>query len=137
MATRNHPFYVKNVGWIQAEQLKVNDQLLNYAGEILKVENIVLENREIEVYNFEVEGNHNYYISNLDILVHNKCDVQKINDSYLKKKGIDAHEFKRDYLGNKAKIAQYDLYVDKVSGEILIYKKGGIGTAIQTGEFIK
>ncbi len=60
----------------------------------------------------------------------------KITDSYLKKSGIDAHELKREFLGNKAPIARYDLYKGK-GGEVLILQKGGKGTPIRTGEFIK
>lgn len=30
---------------------------------------------ESKVYNFEVEGNHNYYVSEEGILVHNNCDL--------------------------------------------------------------
>ncbi|MCY1660755.1 hypothetical protein [Chryseobacterium sp. SL1] len=29
----------------------------------------------MKVYNFEVEGNHNYYVSEKGILVHNTCDI--------------------------------------------------------------
>ena len=34
-------------------------------------------------------------------------------------------------------MSKFDLYVDKNTGEILIYRKGGIGDGISTGEFIK
>ncbi|WP_089793362.1 hypothetical protein [Chryseobacterium wanjuense] len=30
--------------------------------------------RKVKVYNFEVEGNHNYYVSEKGILVHNNCE---------------------------------------------------------------
>ncbi|MGG1629575.1 SAR2788 family putative toxin [Rossellomorea sp. NRS-1567] len=63
--------------------------------------------------------------------------VKKIDDSFLKKNGIDAHELKQDYLGKKAKISQYDLYIDKDTKRVWIYKKGGKGTPIPTEEFIK
>ncbi|MBN6189285.1 hypothetical protein JQN58_20755 [Aneurinibacillus sp. BA2021] len=59
-----------------------------------------------------------------------------INENYLKKKGIDAHDLKRASLGKKAKIAQYDLYVDKNTKEIYIFKKGRKGTPIRTGEYL-
>ncbi|UCA59365.1 hypothetical protein KB553_20465 [Chryseobacterium rhizoplanae] len=29
---------------------------------------------KVKVYNFEVEGNHNYYVSEKGILVHNNCE---------------------------------------------------------------
>jgi predicted phage-related endonuclease len=60
----------------------------------------------------------------------------KISDQLLKKSRIDAHQLKKDFLGNKAKISRYDLYKDTNTGEILILQKGGIGSPIRTGEFI-
>jgi len=55
----------------------------------------------------------------------------------LKKSRIDAHQLKRDFLGNKAKISQYDLYKDTKTSEILILLKGGKENSIKTGEFLK
>ncbi|WRP07407.1 polymorphic toxin type 33 domain-containing protein [Rossellomorea aquimaris] len=40
-------------------------------------------------------------------------------------------------MGKKAKISQYDLYIDKDTKRVWIYKKGGKGTPIPTEEFIK
>ncbi|UEQ78615.1 hypothetical protein [Chryseobacterium arthrosphaerae] len=37
------------------------------------VESINLLDEKVKVYNFEVEGNHNYYVSEKGILVHNDC----------------------------------------------------------------
>lgn len=64
-------------------------------------------------------------------------NFSKITDNLLKESGIDAHELKKDFLGNKAQISSYDLYKETKTGEILILQKGGKGTPIRTGEFIK
>jgi RHS repeat-associated protein len=61
-----------------------------------------------------------------------KSDFEKINDNYLKRKGIDSHELKREYLGKKAKISRYDLYKNKNTGQVHILKKGGKGSSIET-----
>ncbi|MCS3533028.1 hypothetical protein M2373_004454 [Chryseobacterium sp. JUb7] len=37
------------------------------------VESINFLDEKVKVYNFEVEGNHNYYVSEKGILVHNDC----------------------------------------------------------------
>ncbi|MGM9508116.1 polymorphic toxin type 33 domain-containing protein [Larkinella sp. GY13] len=66
-----------------------------------------------------------------------KKNFNKISDNLLKKSGIDAHQIKKDFLGSKAKISQYDLYKDTKTNEILILQKGGKGVPIQTGEFLK
>lgn len=64
-------------------------------------------------------------------------NFNKISDDLLKRAGVDAHQLKRDFLGSKAKISLYDLYKDTKTGEILILLKGGKGTPIPTGEFLK
>ena len=64
-------------------------------------------------------------------------NFNKVNDNYLKRKGIDAHEVKKDVLGRKAPISKYDIYVNKDTGELYVFKKGGKGKGIPTGEFIK
>lgn len=66
-----------------------------------------------------------------------KGNYDKVKDNYLKRKGIDAHELKKDFLGKKASISEYDIYVNKDTGELFILKKGGNGVGIPTGEFIK
>jgi len=66
-----------------------------------------------------------------------KGNYNKVKDNYLKQKDIDAHELKKDYLGEKAPIAKYDIYVNKDTGELYIFEKGGKGVGIPTGEFIK
>ena len=64
-------------------------------------------------------------------------NFKKITDSLLKSSGLDAHAIKKEFLGNKAPIAQYDLYSNNVTGEIFIFKKGGSGEGIATGYYIK
>jgi RHS repeat-associated protein len=56
-----------------------------------------------------------------------------LSGNVLKEAGIDAHALKMEFLGNKAPIAQWDLYKETVTNEILILKKGGIGVPIRTG----
>ena len=63
--------------------------------------------------------------------------INKVDDKFLKRKGIDAHELKRDYLGRSVSISKYDIYVDKKTGRLWIYLKGGKGTPIPTDSFIK
>ena len=62
--------------------------------------------------------------------------IEKVGDKYLEDLGIDAHQLKRDWLGKNAPIAEYDIYKNKETGELEIYKKGGKGDGIPTGEFI-
>jgi filamentous hemagglutinin len=64
-------------------------------------------------------------------------NFDKVKDNYLKGKGIDAHEVKEGALGTDKNLSQYDIYVDKGTGELYVFRKGGVGEGIPTGEFIK
>jgi len=52
---------------------------------------------------------------------------KKVDDKYLKQKlkdqGINPHELKYDYLGKRADVAEYDIYVDKNTGQLAIFRK--------------
>lgn len=61
----------------------------------------------------------------------------KLSDDYLKKIGVDAHELKKDFIGKNASISKYDIYKNTETGELLILLKGGKGSPIPTGQFVK
>jgi len=71
--TPEHPFYV-NGNWIEAKDLTKGMLLTTLDGTISPVESISFLEEKVKVYNFEVEGNHNYYVSEKGILVHNNCE---------------------------------------------------------------
>jgi len=142
-ATPDHPFWVIAKGWVQASDLKVTDKLLMYDGSELEVKKLKKEqlSEPIKVYNFEVKDWHTYFVSGNKVLVHNSCNyvpknIKMVKNDYLKKKGIDAHELKMQFVGKK-NIAHYDLYVDKETGQLFVYRKGAKGEGIPTGEYIK
>jgi filamentous hemagglutinin len=60
-----------------------------------------------------------------------------LKDECLKELGIDAHAVKYNELGDKAKVARYDIYEDKATGDLWILRKGGKGSGINTGINIK
>ena len=67
--------YINNKGWIEAKDILENDEVLlynNIIGIVIKKELQILDHYET-TYNFEVEDNHNYYVSDENVLVHNKC----------------------------------------------------------------
>jgi hypothetical protein len=74
--TPEHPFYV-NGKWINAKYLKVGDILFGKENKLFEITSLNKEVKKVKVYNFEVEDNHNYYVSDLGILVHNNCDFVK------------------------------------------------------------
>ena len=73
VTTVDHPFYIKNQGFIKAGELIVGDELLDVNGNVLLVENFAVEltDEPTTVYNFQVEDFHTYYVGKNGILVHN------------------------------------------------------------------
>ena len=83
VTTVDHPFYVKNQGFIKAGELIVGDELLDVNGNVLLVENfdVELTDEPVTVYNFQVEDFHTYYVGENNILVHNAGKEYKIPKS--------------------------------------------------------
>ena len=79
VTTVDHPFYVKNQGFIKAGELIVGDELLDVNGNVLLVENfdVELTEKPVKVYNFQVEDFHTYYAGGLGVLVHNASNEYK------------------------------------------------------------
>ena len=71
--THNHPFYVYGKGFINAGKLKISDYLLDCYHNKRKIDDISFETTEVptNVYNFEVEDFHSYFVGKSLILVHN------------------------------------------------------------------
>ncbi|WP_312287019.1 polymorphic toxin-type HINT domain-containing protein [Terrisporobacter sp.] len=76
-ATEQHVFYIDNVGWIPANMIEEGDVVVLQSGERAIVEDIdkIVYDEPITVYNFEVEDFHTYFVSNVNVLVHNRCDI--------------------------------------------------------------
>jgi RHS repeat-associated protein len=72
--TKEHPFWTKNRGWVKAGALILSDVLENIEGQPVRIVDLDSEelDREVRVYNLEVDGNHNYYVGHTKVLVHNK-----------------------------------------------------------------
>ncbi|AJZ90065.1 polymorphic toxin type 33 domain-containing protein [Cedecea neteri] len=58
------------------------------------------------------------------------------DDKNLKNNDVDAHALKGDFLGD-GKNTNYDIYVERDSGQLWIFKKDGKWDGIPTGEYIK
>ena len=88
VTTPTHPFYSPVKGWTDAAQLRAGDILVLVNGEYVVVEKVQHELLEspIHVYNFQVAGDHTYYVSDIGVLVHNACTNKN------GKKGGPAHQ---------------------------------------------
>ena len=95
--------YHDNIGpglkgyWVEAKELRVGDVFLGTNGELSTLTNIVRVEQEggIAVFNFTVDGNHNYFvIAKCDefgqtcVLVHN-ANCTQIGNANLKRLGLD------------------------------------------------
>ena len=67
--TSVHPFYTDGK-WIEAGDLSIGDKILHVDGLEHTIETIELSDEPVTVYNFEVDGTHNYFAEGY--LVHNK-----------------------------------------------------------------
>ena len=126
ITTPAHPFHTPVKGWTEAAKLWAGDILVTVNGEYVVVEKVQHEIFEdpIAVYNFQVEGYHTYYVSDISVLVHNACNKpispEKVSDSYIKQNRIDAHAFKNQ-AGQVPRnmLSKYDIYKDKANSNTL------------------
>ena len=100
-STPEHPFWVIDKGWIEAERLIIGDKLKLSTGEIAIINNVnkVFLNTSVKVYNFTVEDWHTYYAGELSVLTHNlNCNdtAQKVISA--ERKGSIRREFPKEYL---------------------------------------
>jgi hypothetical protein len=77
--TDEHPFWVPGTGWVEAEDLQVGSLLQTDEETFVDIDRIERREGKTTVYNFEVEGFHTYFVSDLDVLVHNNCVDTRIN----------------------------------------------------------
>lgn len=74
-ATPQHPFWVAGQGWVTVDRLLPGDRLVQPDDTTVSVESVRDTGTAATVYNFEVEGAHDYYVQAGThwILVHNEC----------------------------------------------------------------
>ena len=78
-ASSLHRFYVKTddgYDWVEAQNLKVGDMVMDSKGNYYPITNITSKEIVENLYNIEVEDNHNYYVTTSEILVHNRKSMQ-------------------------------------------------------------
>lgn len=72
-ATREHPFWIPQRGWVRAREIQSGDQLQDEFGSPVVVTGVRIETRTVDTFNLIVEGVHTYYAMAGDtcVLVHN------------------------------------------------------------------
>jgi RHS repeat-associated protein len=123
--TREHPFWVRGKGWIEAGNLVEGDKVTTREKGELVIQRITVKTGEYKVYNLKVKDIHTYFVSDSKVLVHNACKqdkpLSKGEIKKLKNAGYDIHELK----GGKG-ASRYDIYKDK-KGDLYVKRKGGKG----------
>jgi RHS repeat-associated protein len=76
ITTLSHPFWVENVGWVDAGRLAIGNLIKLREGEPESVKNLEIIPQPTLVYNFDVEPAHNYFVSKEGFLVHNPGDCR-------------------------------------------------------------
>lgn len=73
--TETHPFQVKSRGWVEASDLAPNDIVYNkdWNTAVVKSVGLLELDEPVEVFNFEVEDCHTYFVRGIGVLVHNAC----------------------------------------------------------------
>ncbi len=72
-ATGQHPFWVVEEGWTEAQDLLCGQQIATSSGAYLRVGNKTWAQDPQTVYNFEVAGTHSYFVGQVGAWVHNMC----------------------------------------------------------------
>ena len=151
--TPTHPFRIQRVesdghiteDWIEARFLREGDRSVRINSRTLAISHIAFEDREETVYNFTVEENHNYFVGDAEVLVHNEeyaVEVKKVgaaglkaaNEAYLKYKDGDIS--KSEYEA-QMKAIKSGKYVERSVGDTIFYPGSNATTNVGSGKIAK
>ena len=131
-ATMEHPFAVKNedtgkIKYKTLNQLKHGDLLITDSyGTTARVDAVLDNNVSADTYNLEVEGNHNYFVGQPAVLVHN-CGLQV--KQFRKLYGIIEGVSSRQYVSNSFHCGVWEdinpIEKQDLEGRFWDYCKGG------------
>jgi hypothetical protein len=72
ISSSNHRYFVLGLGYVDAEKLVAGQEVITKTGKIRKVKQVSkLDSGKINLYNFSVKDNRNYFVSAAKVLVHN------------------------------------------------------------------
>ena len=71
--TPRHQLYIIDKGWTRAYDVKIGDKMLDANGKEIIINNIVNKKygTPIKTYNLTIEENNNYFVTDIQVLVHN------------------------------------------------------------------
>jgi RHS repeat-associated protein len=133
-ATPEHPFWVEQRGWLPVGDLQVGDTVRGASGD-LRVASLQSLAEVTDVFNLEVDGDHNYYVGELAALAHNSC-FEEIAKHALERGRFPAGTSLRTAVARLEYIAERGARIDVANGatiwrhgrDILIRRGPGLGT---------
>lgn len=82
ITTPDHPFWLSGK-WVEAKEIKIGDFVTLFNKKTEPVKSLLQKDTIIKVYNFTVANYHTYYVSELNILVHNSNPCANQSVKYL------------------------------------------------------
>ena len=99
VSTFDHPYFVKDKGFVNACDLWIGAELVDNNGSIHLVEQIYREelgNYSVVVYNFQVDNYHTYHVSNIGIIVNNAGrNYSSETKQYVQDRQEQGHQFEK------------------------------------------
>jgi hypothetical protein len=126
--TGTHPFYVEGRGYTPASELHSGDRLRDEQGRAVRVESIQATGQSRTVYNLQVAGSHNYYVSTTEgttLLVHNNASADGSCGPVV---------FKAPANATPEEIAQTKAYVDGCNDALVDGALSSTGRVSTSGE---
>lgn len=122
VTTIDHPFYVKEIGFVNAGELKIGEQLINSDGEICFVEKKTMELCETSetVYNLQVEDYHTYYVGESEILVHNADYAKQVRANAEKGKEFEKQQFEKLLAEEPDTVGQITIKVNETGERVRV-----------------
>ncbi|OJJ20565.1 hypothetical protein BKI52_19115 [marine bacterium AO1-C] len=134
--TAEHPFYLEGK-WVKAGDLNRGDSLYLFHSRKIALDSLTRVDTTIQVYNFSVAENHNYYAGKAGVLVHNADlyglldKIEKLNLQALKKGLDDLGDLKTQFWDDFASVKdvdgllkQFDKNPKLVEGWAVLHKSG-------------
>ncbi len=89
VSTDEHPFY-SNKKWIDAKDLSAGNLLWSQDGSFFPITSVDNHSDKLMAYNFTVADNHNYYVGEKSVLVHNSkpCPIFNLPKRVKSPKGV-------------------------------------------------
>jgi len=116
-ATAEHPFWVKSVGWVAANELTAGDSVLTAGSLELKIQASSWKSTTAYVFNLTVAHTHSYFVGHFAAWVHNQSRASG--------KGSNTQPTKTDALKEHVTRSDLDAARREAKGEVVARKPDG------------